>query len=157
MLYLVLGAVFFVVLGLEKMRNVFDLFFEWPYRMPSVIFVLVYVLAVTLSIAVSVMLWWHLSSIMKGETTVETHDNYEYTNQAQHRGETFINSYDLGKSRNLKLFFNIGSTGYTPWALLLPLKTAPYSDGWSWVRREGLSGHSGIDLNDQLTDEEEDI
>lgn len=60
---------------------------QWPYWMPSVIFVLVYVLAVTLSIAVSVMLWWHVSSIMRGETTVETYDHDEYTKQAQSRGE----------------------------------------------------------------------
>lgn len=156
MAYLVLGSLFFVVLGMGKMKSVFDLFAEWPHALPSLIFVLTYVLSLTLSIAVSIMLWWHLRSVMCGETSVESHDYGVYRAQAGERGEVFVNSYDLGKRRNLELFFNIGPTGYTAWTLLLPLKTLPYTDGWSWARKEGSGsqGHVGVGEEDEITDDE---
>lgn len=39
--------------------------------------------------------------------------------------------------------------------ILLPMRVPPYSDGWHFAKRRGLSGkHAGIDLQEQLTDEE---
>jgi FlaG/FlaF family flagellin (archaellin) len=52
-----------------------------------VAYVLSYVLALVLSIAVGVMLAWHISSIARGETTVESHDHNLYRRTARARGE----------------------------------------------------------------------
>ena len=52
----------------------------------------------------------------------------------------------------LHLLTNLPSS---PWILLLPLKTLPYTDGWSWARKEGLEGHMGLEDGDEITDEEE--
>jgi len=155
MVYLVLGSLCFSLLGLREIWNVFDLFAEWPHAIPPVAYVLSYVLAVVLCIAVGVTLIWHLLCIARGETTVESHDHDIYRKAAQSRGEIFTNSYDVGRRRNLVLFFNIGPTGYPWWTLLLPLKTNPYTDGWSWVRRPGLERHSGVKEGDEITDEED--
>jgi hypothetical protein len=46
---------------------------------------------------------------------------------------------------------------YSPWyTLLLPLRIMPYTDGRSWARRNGLTGHRGVQEGEELTDEEDD-
>lgn len=154
MLWLIIGGTCFAVLGFHKIWVAFEFFAEWPHAVPSVIFTLGYVLSVVLCLAVGVMVTWHLLSIARGETTVESHDHDLYRKAARSRGEEFINSYDVGFRRNMELFFNVGPSGYPLWALLLPLKTDPYTDGWSWVKRPGLERHVGMNEGDEITDEE---
>jgi len=155
MAYLVVGSAFFGILGFASALNVFDFDYEWPYLVPSIIFILDYVLAVVLCLAVGIMLTWHLLSITRGETTVESHDYALYRNAARNRGEKFVNSFNVGSRRNLALFCNIGLNGHPWWTLLLPLKTMPYSNGWAWVRRDGLESHIGVNQDDELTDDED--
>ncbi|KAF4596187.1 hypothetical protein EYR38_007562 [Pleurotus pulmonarius] len=90
------------------------------------------------------------------ETTVETHDHEHYSKLASSRGEDFVNSYDLGKIMNLKLFFNVWEGGYSLTTLLLPLRVPPYSDGWHWARRPGYEHHYGLKIGEEFTDEEEE-
>ena len=59
--------------------------------MPAVFFVMTYVLSIVLSLAVSIMIWWHLSTVMKGETTVESYDHDLYRKTAESRGEVRLN------------------------------------------------------------------
>jgi palmitoyltransferase len=40
------------------------------------------------------------------------------------------------------------------YTLLLPFRTAPYTDGRSWVKQEGLERHIGIREGEEYTDEE---
>ncbi|KAK7682474.1 hypothetical protein QCA50_014274 [Cerrena zonata] len=118
----------------------------WPYRSPQMMFLLTYILAAVLCFAVTVMGAWHIWSVASGETSVEAHDHEHYRKIAKHRGEDFVNSYDLGKKENLKLFFNIGKDGYSLYTLFLPLRIEPYTDGRSWARRKGLERHHGIQI-----------
>ncbi|CDO71814.1 hypothetical protein BN946_scf184939.g38 [Trametes cinnabarina] len=74
-------------------------------------FLLTYILAVVLFLAVSAMAGWHLYMVACGETSVETHDHEQYRKVAAQRGETFVNCYDLGWRKNLELFFNVGPNG----------------------------------------------
>ena len=102
---------------------------SWPYYSPPVFFIATYVLSVVLCLAVSIMTSFHVWSIACGETSVESADHEQYRKTAKTRGETFVNSYDLGcvyacsyvihhlttsctrKRRNLELFFNVGPDG----------------------------------------------
>ncbi|SPO27331.1 uncharacterized protein UTRI_10448 [Ustilago trichophora] len=79
-----------------------------------------------------------------------------YRELAKKRGQEFVNVYDVGWRRNLELFFNVGSgSPYRWYTILLPVRVPPYSDGWHFAKRRGLSGkHAGIELQEQLTDEE---
>lgn len=83
----------------------------WPYNIPQIAFILIYVLASVLSLAVLSMLCYHLWMVMHAETSVESQDFHIYRKIAKRRGETFTNSYDLGKRRNLEMFFNVGKGG----------------------------------------------
>jgi len=106
--------------------------------------------------AVGVMLAYHLYGIAWGETSVEGQDHEEYRRKAKERNEHFVNSYDLGKMKNLEFFFNIDESGYGLMTLFIPLRLNPYTDGFSWARREGYDGHHGVRQGEELTDEDED-
>ncbi|KIM80330.1 hypothetical protein PILCRDRAFT_97949 [Piloderma croceum F 1598] len=160
MAYLVLSTFCFSILGYQQMFKAlgvtFDSQSDWPYLMPQLPFILIYILSVVLCIAVSIMLSWHLWSICKGETSVEGQDHEVYRNVAKQRGDIFVNSYDLGKRKNLELFFNIGENGYPIYTLVLPLRISPYTDGRAWARRHGYERHRGIRHGEELTDEEDE-
>ncbi|KAG6812667.1 hypothetical protein H0H92_001425 [Tricholoma furcatifolium] len=128
---------------------------EWDHHVPQIAFIVTYLLAVVLFLAVGIMLSYHLWSISSGETTVEAQDHEVYSKKARSRGEMFVNSYDLGRKRNLQLFFNIGEAGYPVYTLFVPFRIMPYTDGRSWARKEGYDRHYGVRRGEELTDEEE--
>lgn len=137
---------------------------EWSASItPQVGFTLLYVLAVAIGIAVPILLFWHLHLISRGETSIEAHDNEYFAKKAKENGMVYVNPYDLGKRRNLELFFNVGQEGQYPWhTLYFPLRVPPYSAGWEWplhplATREGGPGEGVVvgDGDDALTDDEE--
>ncbi|KAF7288911.1 Palmitoyltransferase [Mycena indigotica] len=169
MAYLVVGCVAFCYTSWEIGLGVLGFGVEWTnwdYTIPSTIFLLIYILAAVMSLAVGIMLAFHLRTIANGETTVEGQDNEVYRKVAEQRAEAFVNSYDLGSGlRNIALFFNVAIGKHSPspapyplYSLLLPMRVHPYTDGWSWARREGYEqGHAGIKRGEELTDEEEEF
>ncbi|KAH9914952.1 DHHC palmitoyltransferase-domain-containing protein [Fomitopsis serialis] len=128
----------------------------WPYYSPPVFVIATYVLSVVMCLAVTIMTSWHIWGIACGETSVESADHEQYRQTAKGRGETFVNSYDLGKRKNLELFFNVGPDGYPLYTLLFPFRIEPYTDGRSWARRPGYERHSGVREGEELTDPEDE-
>lgn len=62
-----------------------------------------------MSIAVPILLCWHLYLAGRGETSIESHDNDYFNKKAQAAGKVYINPYDLGNRRaNLEAYFNVG-------------------------------------------------
>ena len=49
--------------------------------------------------------------ITKNETSIESHDNAYLEGRAKADGLIYLNPYDLGRRRNLELFFNLGPDG----------------------------------------------
>jgi len=83
----------------------------WPHHVPEFIYSLIYTLSGVLGFAVAVMLAFHVWTLLASETTVEAQDHDAYRRRAAEREEDFVNSYDLGRWRNLEAFFNIGEGG----------------------------------------------
>ncbi|KAJ6582862.1 DHHC palmitoyltransferase-domain-containing protein [Mycena vulgaris] len=160
MAYLVLACVSLAATGVPHVMRALGATYEldWPYHVPQIAFILIYILAVVMALAVGIMCSFHLWGVANGETTVEGHDFEVYRRVAKSRGETFVNSYDLGKRKNLELFFNVGAGGYPFYTLLLPLRVRPYTDGRAWARRAGCEadGHGGVRRGEELTDDEGD-
>ncbi|THH19200.1 hypothetical protein EW146_g1916 [Bondarzewia mesenterica] len=154
MAYTVFATFWFSILGLDHLLDALGIRFDdhWPYRMPAVIYIMIWVLSAVMCLAVGTMLLWHLWSVAIGETSVEGHDHDVYRSLAKSRGETFVNS----KRKNLELFLNIGPEGYPLYTLLLPLRVLPYTDGRSWARRPGHERHHGVRVGEELTDDEDD-
>lgn len=113
-MYLVVATFCFSISGYHKILQALGITFDtnrWPHYTPEVMFAMIYILAVVLCFAVGVMLAWHLWGVTNGETSVEAQDHEQYSNRAKARDEVFVNSYDLGRKRNLVLFFNVGDGG----------------------------------------------
>jgi len=158
MAYMVIATFCFVFLGYSQIWDAINFSWdvEWKHNVPSAVYLLIYILCVVICVAVTIMCAWHLWSVMAGETSVEGHDFVMYRKFAKEREDTFVNCYDLGKRKNLELFFNIGPNGYPIYTLLLPLRVPPYTDGRAWARRDGFERHLGVREGEELTDEEED-
>ncbi|CUA73831.1 hypothetical protein RSOLAG22IIIB_01349 [Rhizoctonia solani] len=136
MFYFVVATSCFVVAGYSKVWPALDFgMHSWPHRTPEMVYLIIY--------------------IWKGVTTVEGYDHGIYADRAHSRGETFVNSYDLGFFKNLAYFFNVIPSGYPLWVLLLPLRTAPYTDGFVWARRQGYNKHGGVQEGEEMTDDED--
>ncbi|KAJ7500311.1 DHHC palmitoyltransferase-domain-containing protein [Mycena galericulata] len=155
--YLVISCFSLCITGFPHVMRALGATYEldWPHHVPQIAFILEYILAAVMFLAVGIMFSYHLWTVASGETTVESQDHEVYRRVAKSRDETFVNSYDLGKRRNLELFFNIGENGYPLYTLILPLRINPYTDGRSWARREGYEQHRGVRRGEELTDEDD--
>ncbi|KAI6115550.1 zf-DHHC-domain-containing protein [Pisolithus croceorrhizus] len=157
MAYLVLATSTFIIFGFPHVLIAFELTFAaWTHSFPPFLFITTYILSLVLSLAVAVMLAWHMWGVARGETAVEAQDHEVYAKWAKERGETFINSYDLGTRRNLTLFFNVGEGRYPLYTLFLPLRLEPYTNGYAWAHREGFNRHRGVREGEELTDGDDD-
>ncbi|KAG2018403.1 vacuole protein [Coprinopsis cinerea AmutBmut pab1-1] len=154
--YLALATFCFSILGYRQAIQCFIPHGDWKYHVPEVMYAMIYILAVVLCFAVTVMGLWHVYGVSNAETSVESQDHEQYRKRAKARNETFVNSYDLGRRKNLSLFFNIGENGYPLYTLFIPLRIMPYTDGRSWARRDGYDRHLGLRAGEELTDESDD-
>ncbi|KAH9971946.1 zf-DHHC-domain-containing protein [Lactifluus volemus] len=157
MAYVVIATFCYMILGWPHLlvALAFDLDKHWEHRISPIVFTIIYFICIAMCLAIATMLVWHLWSVSVGETAVESHDHEHYYKIAASRGETFQNSYDLGRLKNLLLFFNIGPDGYSFYTLLFPFRVLPYTDGRSWARRPGLERHPGVRVGEEFTDEED--
>ncbi|EKM58574.1 uncharacterized protein PHACADRAFT_89055 [Phanerochaete carnosa HHB-10118-sp] len=157
LIYLTISTLCYSVLGWEHAWRALGWYNDsWNHYSPEVAFLLEYLLSVVIFFAVTVMGGFHLWGIANAETSVENQDNEHYRKVARSRGEVFINSYDLGKRKNLELYFNVGPNGYPLYTLIIPLRLEPYTDGRSWARRPGLERHPGVMHGEELTDDDEE-
>lgn len=60
---------------------------EWPYHVPQVAFLLIYILAGVIGLALVFMGGYHLWSAAVGETSVESQDHDVYRRMAKRRGD----------------------------------------------------------------------
>ena len=112
--YLVVACTLFTTLGYPLFLPSLEFSTPWPYYTPRIAYTLEWVLALALGIAVSVMLIWHVLQASWGETSVEGHDNQYYSKRAVERGAKkgeWKAKWDLGKRRNLEVYFNVGADG----------------------------------------------
>ncbi|SPO26983.1 uncharacterized protein UTRI_10448_B [Ustilago trichophora] len=157
MSWLSFGCALVLYSGCGVMRRCLSWSQEWEYAYtPRVFVMLLFILALVMGLALAVMAGWQVILVGRGETSVESQDNAHYRELAKKRGQEFVNVYDVGWRRNIELFFNVGPGSAFGWhTIFLPVRIPPYSDGWHFAKRRGLSGkHAGIELQEQLTDEE---
>jgi len=116
----------------------------------SVIFV--FVLALSVSFAVGLLLFWHLYLAMSNQTTIEFYYNRFKSSQASSRNEIFHNEYDLGVKRNWQLFF--GQTKKNWWYMwFLPSLQSPPGDGTAFHTRYGTIGGTPIHFGDPIIEQ----
>ncbi|GMI21174.1 hypothetical protein TeGR_g6669 [Tetraparma gracilis] len=80
-------------------------------------------MCLSIGIAVSCLLGFHLFLSVTSQTTIEFHGNVSSWRRARHRGLLWSNPYDLGWRRNLQ---NIWGESLTPLALLPSTREPEY-------------------------------
>ncbi|WVR08354.1 hypothetical protein IAU60_005409 [Kwoniella sp. DSM 27419] len=135
MAWLSIGCLAVCTTGYSHFIDTFDYHAQWPGYTPKICFTLIYVLCAAIGCAVTILMLWHLHMVSYGETSIESHDNAYLSRKAKKEGLIYLNPYDLGKRRNLQLFFNIGPGGYSKYSMLFPFALPPASNGWTFPRR----------------------
>ncbi|XAO25425.1 hypothetical protein I312_104248 [Cryptococcus bacillisporus CA1280] len=135
MAWLSIGCWVTAVLGYHRFLDTFKYRSEWNSWTPKLGWTIIWVLAVAIGVAVPILTLWHLYMVSNGETSIESHDNAYLASKAKSEGLIYLNPYDLGRRRNLQLFFNLGPGGYSPTTLLFPFLVPPATNGWSFYRR----------------------
>jgi len=103
----------------------------------TVIFTFIITLSVCL--ALSMMLAWHLYLAVSGQTTIEFYYNRQKKVQAQMKGEAWQSEYNLGMKKNFQLFFGPGKYWFS-WTL--PTTKPSPGDGISYPTRTTIGSSS---------------
>lgn len=85
-MWISLGCWFVALLGWNHAWATFSLDTAWPYYTPRVVFTIVYVLSLTIGLAVPLLGGWQLYMVMRGETSIESHDNEYLDHKAKEEG-----------------------------------------------------------------------
>jgi len=137
LLYLCCGC-FYVTL-----MSFFPFYASYDYRTPYVgsrtAVLFVFVMSLSIMVAVGLLLAWHLYLVITAQTTIEFYYNRNRIRHAQLRGETFQNEYDLGFEKNWKVFF-----GATPLWFLPSQKPLPPGDGLVYLTRSENTKTQGV-------------
>ncbi|XP_039028691.1 probable protein S-acyltransferase 16 isoform X2 [Hibiscus syriacus] len=67
-----------------------------------------------LSVALSVLLGWHIYLILQNKTTIEYHEGVRALCLAEKGGTVYEHPYDLGAHENLSYWVQVSSAGYAP-------------------------------------------
>jgi len=65
----------------------------------------VFVMTLSVLVAVGMLLAWHLYLVVTAQTTIEVYYNRNKARHARMRGEVYHNEYDLGFQKNWQIFF----------------------------------------------------
>eukprot|EP00656_Telonema_subtile_P001870 TRINITY_DN10812_c0_g1_i2.p1 TRINITY_DN10812_c0_g1~~TRINITY_DN10812_c0_g1_i2.p1 ORF type:complete len:241 (-),score=40.15 TRINITY_DN10812_c0_g1_i2:212-934(-) len=91
-----------------------------------------FVITLSVGIAVSLMLAFHVYLVLSAQTTIEFYYNKFTSKGKRYRGELFLNEYDLGRTKNWHAVFGAGRYY---WSWMLPSLQPPPGDGFIYTTR----------------------
>jgi len=143
MFYLFLGCLYVAVMSFLPFRATTNFRVPWKEEVSRGTIIFTFTITVSVSCALSFMLFWHLYLVFSGQTTIEFYFNRYQIQQLKYRGELFENEYDLGSRKNFQLFFGGGKYWFS-W--LIPTTKPPPGDGINWIKRS--NSIDSLSLND---------
>jgi len=100
-----------------------------------------FVISLSVMLALSMLLGWHIYLVLTGQTTIEFYYNKNRDRQARLKGEVYINEYDLGSLKNFQIFFGAGRFWFS-W--LMPSIKPPPGDGIIYLTRSEHLRKAGV-------------
>jgi len=91
-----------------------------------------FIITLSVGIAVGLMLAFHVYLVLSAQTTIEFYFNKFSGKGKRHRGELFMNQYDLGRTKNWHAVFGVGAYW---WSWALPSLASPPGDGIEYMTR----------------------
>jgi len=135
LLYLWIGCGYVAILSFPPFRSSIG----FAGSRGAVLFTFVITLSVML--ALSMLLGWHIYLVLTGQTTIEFYYNKNRARHARMKGEMYINEYDLGNGKNFQIFFGPGRFWFS-W--LLPSVKPPPGDGLIYLTRSEHLRKAGV-------------
>ncbi|KAJ3204732.1 hypothetical protein HDU82_005644 [Entophlyctis luteolus] len=139
--YAAIGTLYFTLINMPVF---YDIFLSGKkhksYRIPNIIRLDVYLLFCTLAGALSIMLTvlagLNLYYVCTAQTQIEVLENRWLQNMARANGGTFVNEYDVGTVRNLRVHLNVRRNDWRGWTagLLRLWPRGPVGDGVHYTR-----------------------
>jgi len=91
-----------------------------------------FVITLSVGIAVSLMLAFHVYLVLSAQTTIEFYYNKFTNKRVTYHGESFVNPYDLGRTKNWHAVFGVGAYY---WSWMMPSLATPPGDGFTYMTR----------------------
>eukprot|EP00047_Mylnosiga_fluctuans_P020715 m.95493 g.95493 ORF g.95493 m.95493 type:complete len:205 (-) comp8603_c0_seq1:12-626(-) len=91
-----------------------------------------FVLTTAVTIALGLLLGWHVYLVSTAQTTIEFHTYLTLKSEAKARGERFVNPFDFGFRKNWETFFGLVEGRTFLRHVLWPSTHKPVGDGLSW-------------------------
>jgi len=139
LLYLWCGCGFVAITSLIPFRASTDYRAVFVGSRTMVLFA--FVISISVFLALSLLLGWHIYLVFTGQTTIEFYYNRTKARHARMRGEVHQNEYDLGSAKNWNIFFGPGRFWFS-W--LLPTTKASPGDGIVYLTRSEHLRKSGV-------------
>ncbi|ORY39548.1 zf-DHHC-domain-containing protein [Rhizoclosmatium globosum] len=113
--------------------------FKVPASFFGEIFLLLFVLSTALSIMIGGLGAMNLYYVCTAQTQIEVLDNRWMEKMARAHGGTFVNEFDVGTWRNLRVHFNIRTRSWRGWlGLLVPKRREPVGNGVTYTKVASL-------------------
>mmetsp|Transcript_47955 Transcript_47955/g.116783 ORF Transcript_47955/g.116783 Transcript_47955/m.116783 type:complete len:321 (-) Transcript_47955:177-1139(-) len=101
--------------------------------------VMSFILAMSVSLAVGLLLAWHIYLVLTSQTTIEWYGNRMKAQECRKRNIPFVNEWDVGYVENIAMVLGSGSDPFNVFWWLLPTTRPPFGDGtWFNSRTEML-------------------
>ncbi|KAI8622351.1 DHHC palmitoyltransferase-domain-containing protein [Chytriomyces sp. MP71] len=147
------GTGYFSILSAPIFYDVFisvEHYYNFSPRSRLDFFLLVFMLSTALSIMIGIIGGLNLYYVITAQTQIEVLDNRWLQQMARLNGGTFVNEFDVGTWRNLRIHFNLApkeSASITGgWiGLFLPLIRKPVGDGVTHTKVSSLLGSGARD------------
>jgi len=139
LLYLWLGCAFVAIISVIPFRASANYRTTFDGSRAAVLFA--FVISVSVFLALSLLLGWHVYLVLTGQTTIEFYYNRTRAKQARMRGEVYNNEYDLGTLKNFQIFFG-NSRFWFSW--LLPSTRPAPGDGIVFLTRSEHLRKNGV-------------
>jgi len=136
LLYLCLGCFYVALMSFFPFYAFTDYRTSYPGSKTAILFV--FVMAISVMLAVGMLLGWHIYLVLSAQTTIEFYYNRNKARHARVRGEVYANEYDLGFDKNWKVFFGNGRLWF------LPSQKPPPGDGIVYLTRSEHIAKMGV-------------
>lgn len=94
-----------------------------------------FIITLSVGMAVGLLLAFHTYLILSAQTTIEFYFNKFSGKARKHRGEVFLNEFDLGRRKNWHAVFGAGKYWFS-W--MLPSWAPPPGDGFDYPTRSEM-------------------
>jgi len=139
LLYLCTGCFYVALMSFFPFYALTD--YRTSYTGSKTAILFVFVMAISVMLAVGMLLGWHIYLVLTAQTTIEFYYNRNKARHARVRGEEYNNEYDLGFDKNWQVFFGSARLWFLPSQKPSPGDGIVYLTRSEHIKKMGVNHH----------------